>query len=107
MRFGQTTAKAVKEIIQDPFRNDVHDGARLRGTKVGRRSLAASCELFVENPNLLSTPYEVHSSASEGHFRVFLAAIEGATAEIGMENVIDLESLSSEFQFVELRRQVA
>jgi hypothetical protein len=44
--------------------------------------------------------------ASEAQFRLFLAAIEGATAEIGMENAIDLESLSSEFQFVELGRQV-
>jgi hypothetical protein len=37
----------------------------------------------------------------------FLAAIEGATTEIGMENAIDLESLSSEFQFAQLGRQVA
>jgi regulator of replication initiation timing len=36
----------------------------------------------------------------------FLAAIEWETAEIGMENAIDLESLSSEFQFVELGRRV-
>jgi hypothetical protein len=39
----------------------------------------------------------------EAHFRLFLAAIEGVT----MENPIDLQLLSSEFQFVELGRQVA
>jgi chromosome segregation ATPase len=38
---------------------------------------------------------------------VFLAAMEGATTEIGMGNVLDLESLTKEFQFAELGRQVA
>jgi hypothetical protein len=38
------------------------------------------------------------------HFRLFLAVIEGATTEIGMENAMDLESLSREFQFVDLGR---
>jgi hypothetical protein len=74
--------------------------------QIARRSLAATCKLFGENSKLLEKPYEIRSRASEGHFRLFLAAIEGATTEIGMENAIDLASLSSEFQFVELRQQV-
>jgi hypothetical protein len=41
------------------------------------------------------------SQVSEAHFRLFLAAIEGATTEI------DLESLSGKFQFVELGRHVS
>jgi hypothetical protein len=70
--------------------------------QIARRSLVARCELFLENPNLLSTPYHVRSRASEAHFPLFLAAIEGATTEIGMDNAINLESLSAEFQFIEL-----
>jgi hypothetical protein len=72
--------------------------------QIARRSLVATCELFLENPNLLSTPYRVRSRASETHFRLFLAAIEGPTTQIGIENAIDLESLSREFQFAELGR---
>jgi hypothetical protein len=75
--------------------------------QIARRSLVATCELFLENLNLLSTPYQVRSQVSETSFRVYLAAIEGATTEIGMGNVLDLESLTKEFQFVELGRQVA
>jgi hypothetical protein len=37
---------------------------------------------------------------------LFLAAVEGATTEIGRGNALDLESLGSEFQFVELGRRV-
>jgi hypothetical protein len=68
--------------------------------------LVATCKLFVENPNLLKTPYLVRLPASEGHFRLFLTAIEGVTTQIGIENALDLESLSWEFQFLELGRQV-
>jgi hypothetical protein len=48
----------------------------------------AKCELFVENPDLLKKPCRVRSRPSEAHFRLFLAAIEGATTEIGMENAV-------------------
>jgi hypothetical protein len=46
----------------------------------------------------------VRSPASEAHFRLFLTAIDGTTAEMGMEKVLDLELLTKEFQFVELGR---
>jgi hypothetical protein len=69
--------------------------------------LVATCKLFLENPNLISTPYRVRSRASEAHFRLFLAAIEGAMTAIGLDNVIDLGSLSKEFEFVDLGRRVA
>jgi hypothetical protein len=55
---------------------------------------------------LLTKPYQVRSQVSEAHFRLFLMAIEGATTEIGMENATDYESLSTEFHFVKLGRQV-
>jgi hypothetical protein len=74
--------------------------------QIPRRSLVATYELFLERPNLLRTSYKVRLQVSETSFRVFLAAIEGA-AEIGMENALDLESLTKEVQFVELGRQVA
>jgi hypothetical protein len=66
--------------------------------------LVATCKLFLENLNLnlLSTPQQVRSLVSEKSFRVFLAAIEGATTEIGMGNALNLESLTQEFHFVEL-----
>jgi hypothetical protein len=74
--------------------------------QIALRSLVATCELFLENPNPLNSPHRVRSRASETHFRLFLVAIEGTTAEIGIENAIDLKSFSREFQFVELGRQV-
>jgi chromosome segregation ATPase len=48
-----------------------------------------------------------NAQVSETSFRVFLAAMEGATTEIGMGNALDLESQTKEFQIVELGRQVA
>jgi hypothetical protein len=74
--------------------------------QIARRSSIATRELFVENPNLLSTPYRVDSRASDRRFRLFVAAIEGATTEIGTKNAINVESLSGEFQFLELGRQI-
>jgi hypothetical protein len=53
--------------------------------------------LFVQNSQLLKELYEVRSRALEAHFRLLLAA---------MEKAINLESLSSGFQFVELGQQV-
>jgi hypothetical protein len=73
---------------------------------IARRALATTCELFVANPRLAEKPYRVRSRASEAHFRLFLAAIDGDPMEITVENALDLESLSREFQFVELGRQV-
>jgi hypothetical protein len=75
--------------------------------QITRRSLVAKCEFFLEKPNLLSTPYQVRSPVSETSFRVFLAEMEGATTEIVMGNVLDVESLTKGFQFAELGRQVA
>jgi chromosome segregation ATPase len=75
--------------------------------QIPRRSLVARCELFLEKPNLFSTPYQVRSQASETSFRVFLVEMEGARTEIAMGNVLDLDALTKEFQFVELGRQVA
>jgi hypothetical protein len=77
------------------------EGERLQ---IARRSSVAPCEVFLENPNFLSTSHEVRWRASEVRIRLFLAAIEGATTEIGMANAIDVKSLSSEFQFVKLIR---
>jgi peptidoglycan hydrolase CwlO-like protein len=74
--------------------------------QISIRSLVSTCELFVENIQLLMKPYQVRSQKSETNFRLCLAAIEGATTEIGIENALDIESLSSEFQFVELGRKV-
>jgi hypothetical protein len=55
---------------------------------------------------LLNKPSRLLLHASEAYFRLLVAATEGATAEIGMENVIDLGSVSREFQFAELGQQV-
>jgi hypothetical protein len=70
--------------------------------QIASRSLVATCELFLEKSNLLSTPCQARSQVSETSFRVFLA-----TTEIGIGNALDPESLTKEFQFVELGRQVA
>jgi hypothetical protein len=63
--------------------------------------------IFVKKPNVIKTPYQVRSEGSETSLRMFLAAIEGATTEIGIGNVLNLESLTKEFQFVELGRHVS
>jgi hypothetical protein len=75
--------------------------------QIAWRSLVSACELFVKNIKLLKKPYQVRSRASEANFRLFLAAIAGSRTEIGMENAIDIESLSAEFQFVDLGSRVA
>jgi hypothetical protein len=46
------------------------------------------------------------STAFSEKARLFVVVNEGATTEIGTENAIDLESLSTEFQFIGLWRQV-
>jgi hypothetical protein len=74
--------------------------------QIARRSLIVTCKLFLENPNLFSTLDEVRSQVSEAHFRLFLREIEGVTMEIELESAIDLESLRSEFRFIELGRRV-
>jgi hypothetical protein len=71
-----------------------------------RTAQTATRDLFLENPNLLSTLGQICLQLSETNFRVFLAVIEGVTTEIGMENALDPESLTKEFQFVELGRWV-
>jgi hypothetical protein len=75
--------------------------------QISRGSLISACELLVENIQLLTKPCQVHLHVSETNFRLCLAVIEEATTEIGIGNTLDLESLSSEFQFVELGRKVA
>jgi hypothetical protein len=45
--------------------------------QIAWRSLAATYELSVENLRLLKKPYEVLPRASEAHFRLFLAVVEG------------------------------
>jgi hypothetical protein len=92
------TAKNFRALWDSP-QNDVHHRVCLPGPNISDR--AATCELFIECPHLLKNPYKVRPRASEVHFRLFLAGVEGVT----MENALGLESLSSEFQFVELGRR--
>jgi hypothetical protein len=74
--------------------------------QIARRYDGSARELFDESRRRPEKPDGVRSRTLEVHFRMFQAAIEGATVEIGMENSRNLEWLSREFQFVELRRQV-
>jgi hypothetical protein len=82
----------------------VFEGQRFR---VARGRLARTCEIFLENPDLLKKPYAVRARVSETNFRLFVDAINGAPTEIGMKNAFDLELLSTEFQFTGLVRRVA
>jgi hypothetical protein len=88
------------KALQDRPQSDVQGGARLRGPNVPDR--AVTCQLFVEDRTLPEKPDDVRSPPSEALFRLLLAPIEGATREVGTENASDLESLSTEFEFVEL-----
>jgi hypothetical protein len=65
--------------------------------QIATRSLVLAYELFAQNRQLPTKCDEVRSRASEAHFWLFLATIE---------NALDLESLSSDFHFVEPRRRV-
>jgi hypothetical protein len=70
------------ESITERRQIDVHHQVSLRGPNVSDRAalFRDTCQLFVKNPRLLERPYEgVHSRASEAHFRLFVAAVEGAT----------------------------
>jgi hypothetical protein len=55
----------------------------------------------------MKLPKEPDEVRSEGHFWLSVAANERAMTEIGMEHASDFESLSTEFQFIGLGRQVA
>jgi hypothetical protein len=78
-------------------------GNQQRDKRAIRREAAAASRL-VENAKLLKKPSRLRAPASEAHFRLFVPAIEGLTAEIGTSNAINLESLGREF--VELGRRV-
>jgi len=77
-----------------------------RSFEVLRRLLFSTCELFVEQPQLLSRPYRVQSRVTAAEFGVFLEAISGRDLEIASENVEFLEILCAEFGFSDLQRKV-
>jgi hypothetical protein len=75
--------------------------------KVARRTLVYNCELFADNPSLLTKPYAVQSRVSIPSFRVLVNAISGHDVDITSDNVRDLALLSSEFKFTSFSQSVA
>jgi hypothetical protein len=48
---------------------------------VSRSPLKQSCDLFIHEPALLTSPYHVRSSVSVDIFSLFVSAIEGSNPE--------------------------
>jgi hypothetical protein len=70
--------------------------------KVSIVKLITTCELFQQNPVLLSTPYVIRSSVTLRDFRQFVHDIEGNHVNITDENLSGLLQLSQEFHTAEL-----
>jgi hypothetical protein len=74
---------------------------------VPKRSLINSCDVFLEDPILLTSPYKVKSRVSRDSFQVFTSAIGGSEVTITAVNVRDLALLCDEFKFSTLSNVVA
>jgi uncharacterized coiled-coil protein SlyX len=59
-------------------------------------------QTFKMNPALLAKPYQVRSTVSLEHFRLFLSALTGPLPSITTDNIASLDLLSSEFGFTAL-----
>jgi hypothetical protein len=81
----------------------------LNGTPftLSRRLLFTKCELFENDPGLLSTPYMVNSASSPEAFQQFLDFLQGKDVKVTRPTYEALSSLSQEFGFVALSQKVA
>jgi hypothetical protein len=65
---------------------------------VPRRLLAENYETFWDNPDLLRSPYRVHSAVGDDALRAVFAAVDGSPPELTEESVNELLSQVSDFQ---------
>jgi hypothetical protein len=70
-------------------------------------ALIESCALFRSNIALVLAPYAVRSAVPESALRLFIAALEGAPAELTRENAEALAALAGEFQWHGLSARIA
>jgi hypothetical protein len=70
-----------------------------RTYSVSRRLLIATCDLFENQPNLLTAPYPVRSHVSRDSLELFLSAIDGHPIPITKSNHADLTALCNEFGY--------
>jgi hypothetical protein len=71
--------------------------------------LTTKCDLFRNNPELLTRPFSVKSSnpVSVSVFREFVSALEDCEIEITTANVAGLSELSAEFGFASLSKRLS
>jgi hypothetical protein len=75
--------------------------------RVQRLLLITKCRTFQTNESLLAECYRVRSDVSVSVFRIFVAAIDGATPKIAGENISGLRLLCDEFGFIDLLRRLS
>jgi hypothetical protein len=74
---------------------------------VSPAALISKCTLFRSRPELLSSPYAIQASCSEGEFRVFLSHIEGEPSPVAAASIPVLSLLAREFGFDDLESLLA
>jgi hypothetical protein len=76
------------------------------GIEVLYRVLVRKSDLFADNTTLAASPYTLKSQVSIATFREFVAALEGKTVTITIDNFRGLSQLSKEFGFHDLEEQL-
>jgi hypothetical protein len=71
-----------------------------------RRVLIANCDIFEDDPTLLTRPYTVKWRVSAVHFYLFIKALEGSDPVLTHESAAALRLLCNEFKFVRFGSQV-
>jgi hypothetical protein len=61
--------------------------------------LVHNCDLFRNNPTLITIPYTVKSKVSVSELRTFLKSVEGVAIPMNKDNIKGLSELSMEFGF--------
>jgi hypothetical protein len=71
---------------------------------VPRLALVTKCQIFLENPVLLMSPYPVHSAVSADIFQLFTEAIIGARPEIQGRKLPNLQCFVRNLGFPTARK---
>jgi hypothetical protein len=74
---------------------------------VPKRALVTNCPKFLDNPDLLKSPYRIGSQVGGDSLKMFLAALDGTEPELTVENMNDHFLLCQEFGFAALLSQVS
>jgi hypothetical protein len=70
--------------------------------QISPKDVLQKCDLFINDPMLIASPYKVKSPVSLGDFREFVSALRNTTVKITNNNFTGLSQLCDEFGFRDL-----